>query len=401
MPKAMNADVLDEPALEGEAEPAAAPPRGRRFYIPAMDGLKAVAVAMIFVPRAFWWDLGPKAAHLPDTIWRATIPSGGYGITLFYVVSAFLITATLTQERRVTGGIDLWAFYVRRALRLLPLYWLAIGLAVLLVPYLEPARPVKASWLVPLLTFTFNFGLYPKAPVIVGPFAAACVLAQFYLVWPLVVRFTDRRVLMQIAIYMILFANTWRPLSELAGATRDLIWRSTLTQLDCLGWGVLVALNYRYLNLARMPWKSGLIALLLLLTPVIEALRPFKSDVHFGTESVLSYGLVVAICAAVVLLAAKARNGWVTHPALVEIGKRSYGLSAFQMFVLTFLWKFEPREHYQATILNAMAIVAILGFASYRYFESPFLRLRTRFQRIPSGAQWPAADVGIGPVDAS
>ena len=123
-----------------------------RFYRPELDGLRFYAFLGVFVchtlpnEATFYSSL-----HLPmPWVWAAVVRSGAAGVDLFFVLSAFLITSLLLREREETGKISLRLFYIRRILRIWPLYFLVVGLGVVLahtVPdrshfwYYDPGLP--------------------------------------------------------------------------------------------------------------------------------------------------------------------------------------------------------------------------------------------------------------------
>ena len=114
----------------------------RRFYQPELDGLRFYAFLGVFVchtlpfEASFYHNL-----HLPlPWLWGATVKAGAAGVDLFFALSAFLITSLLLKERDETGDISLKLFYARRILRIWPLYFVVIGLAVLRI--LRGGRPL-------------------------------------------------------------------------------------------------------------------------------------------------------------------------------------------------------------------------------------------------------------------
>ena len=100
----------------------------RRFYQPELDGLRFYAFLGVFVCHTlpvedkFYSGLGMPWPWL----WGPVIRSGSAGVDLFFVLSAFLITSLLLRERQQTGGISLRQFYIRRILRIWPLYFLVV-----------------------------------------------------------------------------------------------------------------------------------------------------------------------------------------------------------------------------------------------------------------------------------
>ncbi|HEY2328950.1 MAG TPA: acyltransferase, partial [Verrucomicrobiae bacterium] len=102
-------------------------------YFNALDGLRAVSILMVLlhhVPRS-------SSPHFLNTLQE----NGRYGVAFFFVISGFLICTLLLREQEKTGRIDLWKFYGRRALRLLPLYYVALLLQAVLVFGLKQYTP--------------------------------------------------------------------------------------------------------------------------------------------------------------------------------------------------------------------------------------------------------------------
>ncbi len=143
-------------------------------YIPALDGLRGVAISLVVLLHA----------EVPAFRW------GGVGVDIFFVLSGFLITSILLKEWQQTGNISLSRFYARRALRLLPaLYVMLAAIAVGTVLYWRgPLADVNWIGIVMALTYTSNFATYIGIPAL-GAISQTWSLAveeQFYLLWPFV-----------------------------------------------------------------------------------------------------------------------------------------------------------------------------------------------------------------------
>ena len=114
--------------------PKARVPSGRRFYQPELDGLRFYAFLGVFVCHTLPFDAAfYRRFHLPvPALWGAIAKSGAAGVDLFFALSAFLITSLLLREQQQTGGISLRNFYLRRILRIWPLYFLVIAIGAVL-----------------------------------------------------------------------------------------------------------------------------------------------------------------------------------------------------------------------------------------------------------------------------
>ena len=190
-------DVLDEvrPGTAGEK---------RRFYHPELDGLRFYAFLGVFVCHALPLDTAfYHSLHLPmPWLWGAIAVSGASGVDLFFALSAFLITSLLLRERQETGEISLRLFYIRRILRIWPLYFLVIAMGVLLA---HTARTRNHLWyydqslpwyyVAGYLLFVGNwvYAAFGTTHSICAPLWTVSIEEQFYLVWPAVMKLLKRR----------------------------------------------------------------------------------------------------------------------------------------------------------------------------------------------------------------
>jgi peptidoglycan/LPS O-acetylase OafA/YrhL len=161
--------------------------RAVRFF-GSLDGLRAFSIIGVVWFHS-WWGTPyyPLLAKLP------VLRLGEYGVHMFYFVSGFLITTLLLREKDRLGKVSLRDFYIRRTLRIWPLYYSVVALYVFVVLMFERSPQRSASffhYLPSFLTFTYPWFLVPKWPG--GIFNLASTLAveeQFYAFWPVANRF--------------------------------------------------------------------------------------------------------------------------------------------------------------------------------------------------------------------
>jgi peptidoglycan/LPS O-acetylase OafA/YrhL len=141
-----------------------------RFYLPELDSLRFFAFLAVFICHCF--ALAGREGAWSDV--------GSFGVDLFFVLSAYLITELLLRERRSRGRFDLGRFYARRILRIWPLYFTFLAGA-------ELAGAVPQGDLAPLALFAGNFAYAAWGPpgLAVSSLWSLSVEEQFYLVWPL------------------------------------------------------------------------------------------------------------------------------------------------------------------------------------------------------------------------
>ncbi|MDP9148716.1 MAG: acyltransferase [Myxococcota bacterium] len=150
-------------------------PEAASDWLAALDGLRGVSILLVLT------------AHVYTAGWPRL--GGGFGVTVFFVLSGFLITRLLLREKRATGSVDLRAFYVRRAFRLFPIYYLVLALYCLLLLALRIREDLRAAFLGALPWYAFYL---QEIPFFRGhgeplPFYQSWSLGieeKFYFVWP-------------------------------------------------------------------------------------------------------------------------------------------------------------------------------------------------------------------------
>jgi len=211
-------------------------------HIPALDGVRGLAVLVVFLCHYGGGAQSPnRYVHAVGELTKF----GWCGVTLFFVLSGFLITGILWQGRHHAHW---WKnFYVRRCLRIFPLYYFVLAILFLVIPAvttvppaLEEARRHQA-W---LWTYTANFFLAAKASwalTYVSHFWSLAIEEHFYLLWPLVVFSFRRETLERICLWVIGAALALRIALSLAGVSELSISVLTPCRVDTLCVGALLA----------------------------------------------------------------------------------------------------------------------------------------------------------------
>jgi peptidoglycan/LPS O-acetylase OafA/YrhL len=205
-----------------------------RGYMAQLDALRFFAVIAVIVSHN--WHPGPKTWIFGQLYW------GPLGVRLFFVLSGFLITGILIGcrelgERSPEGRLFfIRQFYVRRFLRIFPVYY--VTLAVLVAVGVGPAREIW-PW---LFTYTTNIYIWHYGwPAAVQHFWSLAVEEQFYLVWPWLVMFLPRRWLVPLLVGLICLAPVYRLYASFHyGQDNSLVF--TVGVLDSLGLGALLAI---------------------------------------------------------------------------------------------------------------------------------------------------------------
>src|SRR5215467_3640185 len=172
---------------------AAAPARAERFYRPELDALRFFAFLGVFIfhaaPRTMDFYNAAGYPHWLSSLLISVFGAGAYGVDLFFALSAYLITSLLLRERAATGALDLRGFYVRRILRIWPLYLAFVVFAAVMAVAI-PGQQLPLRYVVGFCLLSGNWvyvfcGLPASFAI---PLWTVSIEEQFYLAWPLALR---------------------------------------------------------------------------------------------------------------------------------------------------------------------------------------------------------------------
>jgi peptidoglycan/LPS O-acetylase OafA/YrhL len=353
-----------------------------RFYRPELDALRFGAFALVFLAHAM-----PDPASLPPALRRlcAGLSEGlGFGVDLFFVLSSYLITELLLREYARKQRIDVKAFWVRRILRIWPLYFTFLAAAIWLAPLVLPQNfPMfhRAAYAL----FWGNFALIVDSRVntVAGILWSVSIEEQFYLLWPLVMSYFIGR-LKQIAIGLILVSSLTRVLLAASGATELWsFWSNTPARLDPIAAGALMAVLLNG-GAPRISNRIRVAALVLGLALIVVCGIAFP---RVGWGALVGYPL--ATIAAVLLLAGILGAPWRVPKQLVYLGRISYGLYVFHVAALRLVHEYinvpvSPVVLSLIRFVGSLGLTVVLASFSYRWLERPFLRLKDHFAVIQS-----------------
>ena len=176
--------------------PAAAGPERRPGYRPDVEGLRGVAIILVIIGHEGDFSLGhPILGQV-----------GAAGVLLFFILSGFLITGMLHREVMDTGHIDLYDFYVRRALRILPAFWVLIAVTVLLMLL---GLVTDVTWKAVLACLFFVRNIRGRGQSL-GHVWSLSLQEQFYVIWPFIIFRLGLRRALYAAAGLIAAGTLWR-----------------------------------------------------------------------------------------------------------------------------------------------------------------------------------------------
>lgn len=370
---------------------------GRLGHSPILDGVRGLAIMMVFLVHFKFRTWGNPIDAFVDAVLRA----GWMWVDLFFVLSGFLITGILIESKSKAQYYR--TFYVRRLLRLFPVYYLTLAVLFLVLPRVLQPPPAELVALVPHQGWYWLYAVNVFQALTFGEMSYFSTLhlwslsleEQFYIAWPFVVRLTTPTTLLRTCGVMMGAALAVRLGIVASGGNTWAAYALMPARMDALAVGASVAV------LARDPrgsawlrrwWRPvGSVAL-----AGIIAIIAWKRQYHEDDFVVLSIGYTLNAAMFGAFLTAILDNG--SLPAfrlfhwrwLQWIGKVSY--SAYVYHLLLQLAVDPVKEYFRklppvlGTQLPADAVwitlmtcfTLLVAWISYRWFELPFLALKDR-----------------------
>lgn len=358
-----------------------------RFYHPELDGLRFFAFFGVFVHHTLSAETTYYSArHVPfGALIASFVSAGRFGVDLFFLLSAYLLTALLLREKEQFGQVDLRSFYMRRILRIWPLYFLAILIGALL-PLVDPTQDFPLKYALAFVLMSGNW----VTSLIVVPNSVMVILwsvsfeEQFYLVWPAVISRVrrDRALLYASGLLLVVSAVARLVLLQYGRHSFTATFTNTFARFDPLALGIITAVLLRNRRI-HLGWlvRSGFLvagcATLLIAGHYFSMTRIFM----------LAGYPAMAIGACLVFLSVfqcGVAPGWLRY-----LGKISYGLYVFHMLAAYLVAKafggtIHDLRHFVPYWFLSLGLTLAVAALSYRFLESPFLRLKERFAYVKS-----------------
>ncbi|MEI9806749.1 MAG: acyltransferase [Bacteroidota bacterium] len=352
-------------------------------HLKGLNGIRAIAAmaVVIFHIGVALQDFGFASNMHTDL--------GGHGVSMFFALSGFLITYLLLIEKNRFNGINIKSFYIRRVLRIWPLYYFYMFLALLTI-YFYSKEQLPNSYIYYLLMagnipYIFDFSY----PVLIH-FWSLGVEEQFYAFWPWVVKKSNNllRFLFIFTIAFLVAKFFFRYLYSVSDYKWPyLAWH--ITRFDCMSIGAIGAIfflkeNKRFLHLASSVFSQivawGVIALVL-----------FN---QFHIASIIDTEIIAVLTVILIVNVAGNKKTMLNleKPVFNFLGKISYGIYVYHPLIIFFaarwLKSFLNSFDYTYKLIFVYALVPLctilIAYLSYNYLEKRFLKLKTGFSRVQS-----------------
>jgi peptidoglycan/LPS O-acetylase OafA/YrhL len=339
-------------------------------YVPSLNGLRALSIGIVVAVHC-----GFKNFNTPQ------FPGGQFGVNIFFVLSGFLITLLLLEEEKLTNTISLKKFYVRRVLRIFPVY------CILLVTYYV----LQMNGVLRLSTNSWLSAIFYLKDIPVGNsyswetdhLWSLSVEEHFYLLWPLIFK-SLRQYRVKIALAFIVLIPIIR--GVLFGLNQNSEGTTVYERADALLWGCLLAIYYQPVSIMMMrairkyQWAVFLPFLGLLFSVAAPKVIPINNSIAEGLFRALGRadGTItnIFICMAIVI-AVNSRNSlfykFLNTDTMNYLGKISYSLYIWQQLF------FSSNIGGLGTFPLNIVCIFVVSIFSYHFIEKPFLAIKSRY----------------------
>lgn len=356
-----------------------------------LDGLRFLCFFSVFIAHSFHSDYdkiynSKFYFFLKDDVFG----NGNLGVNFFFVLSGFLITYLLIKEKEIFGQIHLKHFWLRRILRIWPLFYFAVLFGFFVFPLLKTAFgqvPHETANIQYYLLFLNNFDFInngiPDASIL-GVLWSVAIEEQFYLVWPLVLYF------LPIKRYWIVFSTV-----IIGSLLFRILNPSPLLHeyhsLSCMGdlaigaFGAWLLLRNDHVKLTIENLSKWTIVLIYL---AFLGFFLFRDEL---IQSIPSVKFIERTCFALVVLLIileqnYAKNSFFkmsSFKLISKLGKLSYGMYCLHfigiLVAMTVTKKLGLYNHLWLVIILSLAVTIAISYLSYRFFERPFLKIKEKF----------------------
>lgn len=359
-----------------------------KLHFPALDGLRFLAFLGVFCYHGFIYKGHEFYESAVFSFFYTIFQNGNTGVNVFYVLSGFLIFYLLLKERSSTGSVNFYAFYIKRILRIWPLYFICIAYGFYLYPVIKDLinEPfVQNHNIFTYLTFTNNFETAKEFPdcFFLSVLWSIAVEFQFYLLAPVIVKFAFRKhfitfMLVIIAaslIFRVVYVNNYSQL-----------YFNTISVMSDFAIGGLAAytllfnptLTHRLISLPPVAIRA--------ITAITIILLLSKKQLFQWPVLIVPERLILASGLAFIIInlisrhnESKSKLTFIQHQ-----GKYTYGLYCYHIIAITTAtFIYDKTLHFQNDLAKfitvailAFILVMILSRISYHLFEKHFLKLK-------------------------
>lgn len=382
------------------------PNNREKLYFPNLNGVRFIAALLVIIHHTEQI----KSMKNLDNIWENPFINsvGKLGVVLFFVLSGFLITYLLMDEKEHHGEIAIKKFYIRRVLRIWPLYFFIVFVGIFIIPNIsffnlsDWSANVKNDLHIKLLLFIFFlpniYSVFFTPVPYVSQVWSIGVEEQFYLIWPIMVKKNIKNILKVLILIILLFicirfflrgiiyldGRNYLKIFDINIIQKLSIFFENFINIDCMAIGGVGAyiLFYKKEKLIKFIFNKKIQLLLYVITIVLLA-----KGINFKFINEDVYSLLFIL---IILNLAGNRESIVNleNRAMKYLGKISYGLYMYHPFVIALVINTLIMINIKINALIYILIFAItflIAMCSYELVEKKFIAKKVKYSEIVSG----------------
>lgn len=370
----------------------------KHVFFENLDGFRFLCFLSVFFSHGFFTnDKQIENSGTYQFIKFGLFGNGGLGVNFFFVLSGFLITYLLIVEKKLNGQIDIKKFWLRRILRIWPLYYACVAFGFYIFPLLKTAFgqvPNETAHLWTYLTFLNNFDYIktgsPDASILSVLWSVA-IEEQFYFFWPVLLYLLPVKRYYIAFILVILISLVFRTFNP----EPRMLQHHTLSCIGDMAVGAFGA----WLVSERSRFKSWIVELrryqIFTIYMALAAIYFFKSEIFYQTflTTILERLIIAIIVLFVILEQSYSQRSFFKFSNFKTVSK--LGLITYGLYCLHFIGILIATNTTKMLGLNthlwqvlfldtaiAYLLTVFIAKLSYKYFEKPFLKLKDRFAYI-------------------
>lgn len=343
-------------------------------YYRNLDGLRAIAAVAVYVQHFFDWNNSGSA--LVASI-RPYSSLGQHGVSLFFVLSGFVITRILIKEKEQPSYFS--HFYIKRALRILPLYYLfLIVYNFFILPVFYNSHP---SWLAQLPYYIYyqNFTAVFQFEAIGPPhYWSLAVEEHFYLIWPLIIYFVPSSYLTWC--FIAIFGLTFGVRLHMLNLTLD-ISQFTFARMDQILFGAVIA--YVESRTKDLQSRASIAKLILVCSTVVFIAFTLLVKKNSYWFDAFKYPFLGLLFFSLIFLLVCIKEGSFINNILINkpiqyLGQISYGIYIWHIFAIVIVQNYLQTNYILIDFTGGLIIAIVMASISYFYFEKYFLKLKPK-----------------------
>jgi peptidoglycan/LPS O-acetylase OafA/YrhL len=371
--------------------------REKSSYFENLDGLRFLCFLSVFLYHSFYTEFDYiKSSDAYQYVKYNIFQNGNIGVNFFFVLSGFLITYLLLKEKMKYGGIQLKNFWMRRILRIWPLFYFCIFFGFVIFPFIKELFGQVASetaspymYLLFLNNFDFIAKGLPDASVL-GVLWSVAIEEQFYLLWPIIIYlFPVNRLWIPFALIILgsfLFRGYYN--SSLLNEHHTI---SCIADMVVGAFGALLIIGSLKFKEAIVQMNKWIILLIYVSFIIVISFR-HELLMHNYWVNIVERFIVATIIIMIILeqcFSAKSFFKMSKYKLISKLGLITYGLYCLHFIAILIVTKITNIFGINKSIWSVMLLETLLALIlsiiisqlSFKYFEKPFLNFKSKFLR--------------------